>query len=267
MALSNERPTVAAVPCLSRPVDPDCEREFHAFVMSKERVLRRGVIRALRLLQRPYDDEEVAENLQEAYCRLLSSRVRRVEIWRELHEGPCEAYLARLAERAVFDRVRHAEAAKRRPRRPNVAIDDLPRAVVLRCPRPTAEAALLARERRAAFWRGLLTAGGIVGRDSERMVALAIAGRGSREIAAALDHRVKPSSIDTLLHRFRRRLAEQGIELPHRSRTLGDPESAPVPALPSRAKVPRQKRFSPKVELAAAENRAADMPTRRGHGH
>lgn len=275
MVLSNERPAVTVFPEAPRVSvhegDLESEREFHAFVLEKEPALRRGIVRALRLLQQPFDAAEIEEQLQEVYCRLLSARARRITAWRERKEAPCEAYLSRLAERSVFDQIRRAEAAKRRPRRPIIAIDELPRAVVLRCPRPSVEAVLLARERRGIFWRGLLAAGGLVGRDSERMVALAIAGKGSREIAAALKHRVKASSIDTLLHRFRRRLADQGIELPHRSRTPARACFEPALTLESEtvtAPPRRQQRFArtPKTPRPAAPTTVCET-RRNAQGH
>lgn len=246
MALLNGCRVVPAVPVVPpTEVPSESEREFHALVLSKEPALRRGVIRAFRLLGRRLKPEEVAEHLQNAYCRLFQARERGVGVWRERESQPCDSYFLRLAERSVYDHLRRSLAAKRRPPLPPLSLEEVSRGAALIDPAPSPEAAFLVREQRKVSWQNLLAAGGLVGRDSEKMVALALSGQGSREIAAALDHRVKPSSIDTLLSRFRRRLAEQGIVLPHRRRArvpMGIESAAPP--VPFDGRSFRKKRFA-----------------------
>ena len=154
---------------------------------------------------------DLEEMVQELYCRLLVSRGRRFrgqtdyELW---------SFLGRVCHNLTVDRQRSMAAQKRRPnsrRTPDTS----------RLPSPALdpEERLLGRERRRHFFERCLE---IVRCDRVvlelRVLRMAfLEGWTSREIARRLEGRLSAGQVDALVHRLRRHLAKDGIELPRRS--------------------------------------------------
>lgn len=162
--------------------------------------------------------EQVEEVVQEVYCRLLSEGGRRLAACRAGSEGEAVSYLGRVVERVVVDLYRKKKATKRgggrlTPVAP--AERRLLRAAI--DPKGNPEERLLAAERRRILldqWREIGKA--IQGKRNLRILRLAlIEGWSSREIARELG-KIRPSSVDSVVHRLRRRLAEEGVALPRR---------------------------------------------------
>lgn len=166
------------------------------------------------------DPEQVDDLLQEVYCRLLSRGGRSLRLFRGAGEEELAAYLGRIAERTVADHLRTSRALKRGRGRllafgPCAGEEAVARAVD---PRGTPEDLLLAAERHRHFravCRRLLP-GPTAARDTRVLELALLGGWSSREIARALGGRLAPSSIDSLVCRLRRRLAESGIAVPKR---------------------------------------------------
>ncbi|HXO18572.1 MAG TPA: sigma-70 family RNA polymerase sigma factor [Thermoanaerobaculia bacterium] len=182
--------------------------------------LQARVRRVLRRSGRRPRIEQVEELVQEVYCRLFAAGGRRLRQCRAEGEGQVISYLGKIAERVVIDQLRTALAAKRGggrlvPLDRGQELDLAERAVD---PRGTPEDRLLAEERRqlvASLCRRL--ASEPAGRRDLRILRLALVeGWSSREISLAVEGELAPAAVDSLVCRLRRRLAEDGIELPRR---------------------------------------------------
>jgi RNA polymerase sigma factor (sigma-70 family) len=164
--------------------------------------------------------EQVDDLLQEVYCRLLANGGRRLRLFRGEGEEEMSAYLGRIAERVVADQMRTTRTLKRGRGRllvfgPAAGEDAVARAVD---PRGTPEDQLLAAERHRHF-RAVcqrLLPGPTAARDTRVLELALLGGWSSREIARALGGRLAPSSVDSLVYRLRRRLAQSGIAVPKR---------------------------------------------------
>lgn len=165
--------------------------------------------------------ERIDELVQEVYCRLLAAGGRRLGGFRGDTRAQLEAYLGRIAERIAIDELRAMRAAKRDGRRLAqlglLEPEALERTVD---PEGTPLDQLLTEER----WRQFSSAcrrlaARRTGRRDAHIARLAILeGWTSREIARILGGRLRPSSIDSVLHRLKRRLAAEGVDLPRRGR-------------------------------------------------
>ncbi len=171
-------------------------------------VLRRSGVRPRR--------EQVEEIVQEVYCRLLAGGSRRLKRCRATTAGQVGAFLGRVAERVALDQLRAARAQKRggdlAAHAPQVAGaargggDE--RAVD---PRANPEELVLSRERVLLF---LERCGALAGRRDHRrnarILALALAGFSSGEIARIVGGTLTPRGIDGVLCRLRRDVAAHG---------------------------------------------------------
>ncbi|MDI9629951.1 MAG: ECF-type sigma factor [Acidobacteriota bacterium] len=166
--------------------------------------------------------EEVDDLVQEAWCRLLDVGRRRIRAFRGESPGELALYLAALVRTVVADHRRAAASAKRGGGRRPLALTGEGGAEVipLRDPEPTAEARLLAREqRREARLRLRELAGPRATPRRLRLLELALTSDlPSSELARRLAPELTPSSIDSMVCRFRSRLAARGIALPSRRR-------------------------------------------------
>jgi len=180
------------------------------------RRLERGVRRALRRAGAEAGADSVAEQLQEVYCRLLEAGGRVLLRFRGRSDEELSAYLGRVAETVVVDRLRASRAAKRGGDRVRAAAaSELARAAGAD---ESPEERVLRRERHRLFLRRCreLVGGERPGR-SVRVLRLALLeGWSSSEISTALGGAVAPSSVDSLVYRVRRRLAAAGLALPRR---------------------------------------------------
>lgn len=196
------------------------ERDGRVWTEFRERYegrLRAGVRRGLRRTGMWNPPVEVEDLLQEVYCKLLDHGGRYLLRCRGEAEEAVSAYLGRIAETVAIDRVRAEVAAKRGRDR----IVDLP---VDRPDVDTADSSLgpeqrlLERESSAVF---LARCREVVGprqarRDVRVLYLACIEGWCSRDIARALGEGLTASSIDSLVHRARKRLAAKGIAIPPR---------------------------------------------------
>lgn len=232
-------------PLEERSFCPQTRRE-RAFQAAWEDLVARygGLLRAqvrrtlLSMKLKPYDDL-VEEQVQEVYYRLLLGGPQRLRLLRRWSDRRVVAYLCRMAESVVVDEVRAKAAVKRGegwglwwdgglPGIPWNAVD----------PRGTPEDQALLSERRHLLLRGCRRMARSMMNEEDRgrclrVLRLAILeGWSSREIARAEGWALAASTVDTLVHRARRRLARGGVELPDRRRT-GRPRSSRSPLISS----------------------------------
>ncbi len=171
----------------------------------------------------------VEELVQEVFCRLLERHGRSLSTGPAKNELVLAAYLGRMAERMVVDRVRYLAAAKRGGRRTlslsEPAVARLAEAWPDRGPTP--EQKLLSGDGWRRRWRAL--AGLELGERGQRyLLALmlrAIGGWTTREVAALLPDQPSAAAMDLRLHRLRHRLR----------RAWAPPEAAERSSRPSRA--------------------------------
>lgn len=183
------------------------------------------VRRSLRRLEVAPRDGEVEEVVQEIYFRLLDHGGRRLRSFAGHHAGQGQAFLRQVAHRVILDRVRHAEACKRSGK----GSGNLSRAMRLPAselgfrPHGDPERHLLARERMRELFERCRAAGGRRHQDRNlHILQLALVeGRSSREISHKLGGRLTPSSVDSVIHRLRRRLAGTDASLRHRPPAAG----------------------------------------------
>ncbi|HEV2854040.1 MAG TPA: hypothetical protein VHC97_14690 [Thermoanaerobaculia bacterium] len=195
-------------------------------------LLRGRVRRSLREAGLEPRDELVEERVQEVYYRLLLGGPRRLRLLRRWSDGRVAAYLARAADRVVLDEVRAKRAVKRGGLRLAFAggLADIAEMAELSHravdPRGTPEEAALFAERQRLVLKGFRRVAQAM-MDPEnrgrclRVLRLAfLEGWSSHEIVRAEGGRLAASTVDTLVHRARRRLARGGLELPSRRRAL-----------------------------------------------
>jgi RNA polymerase sigma factor (sigma-70 family) len=173
-----------------------------------------GVRRALRKYGADDRDPDAVRDLvQECYCRLLDRGARRLHSFRGSSEPQARTWLRLLAERTARDRLRAERAAKRGPGR-LAPVPGTPRAS-LADPLASPERRALSRERLRNLTRGWRRlAGGE--REAGILRLVFVGGLTSREVAEATGGALTPSSVDSVVYRFRRRLEAEGLPLPHR---------------------------------------------------
>lgn len=200
------------IPELQTPEETD---DWAAVVSAHDPWLRRRVRDGMRRrgLRPRYD--EVVENVQEVYCRLLQGGPRRLRRLCRIRRESVLTYLGRVADSVVLDEMRAAKAAKRGgARRAHPASL---RAQPVADPERDPEQVLLRSERRRMLVRHLLALADVRGlsrRDVRILWLAAVEGWRSRDLARAFA--LKPRSVDTLLHRVRRQLGRPGLELRRR---------------------------------------------------
>ncbi len=199
-------------------------RAWQEFRNRYEARLEAGVRRGLRrsgMWRPPVEAEDI---LQDVYCKLLDHGGRTLLRCRGGADEAVSAYLGRIAETVAIDRVR-AEIAAKRGRGRVVGLPRHAGGVEVE----TADSAmgpeqkLLAREKSSVFLRRCRE---VVGprqpkRDLRVLYLACIEGWPSRDIARALGSGLTANSIDSVVHRARRRLAARGIPLPSRGRPIG----------------------------------------------
>lgn len=211
--------------CVGRraPAAADSRVWQHLAVRFGDRLI--GVVHhALRRHGARADPDQVADLVQEVWCRVLQRCRRRLPgIARRDGDEQAFAYLARVARNLVVDRLRHESAIKRGGGAQRVTRrDDAPDPVAaVPDEAPSAEERVLDREARRLF---LARCRPYVSRRRPRR-DLAIVERAllegwtSPQITAELGGEVTPSGIDSLLHRVRRGLAGEGLAVAVRGRS------------------------------------------------
>ncbi len=197
--------------------DQETWREFQERF---DRPLVLGVYRTLRRFDAQISEDERQDLLQETYYRLLEGDGRRLRRCRGQAEGAIAAYLGRVAENVAVDFLRSRSAAKRGGSvlvdlRHSGGSDPVDR---VRDPRNSPEERLLLRERRARF---LARCEKLVGRrsperDLQVLYLAFFQGWTSREICGRVGHGLKPGTVDSLIHRVKKRLQNLGMDIPRR---------------------------------------------------
>jgi len=184
-------------------------------------VLSRLVRREVALRSRD-GSGEVEDLVQEAWCRLLADGRRRMRAFRGDTGGELAVYLAAVARSVVADHLRAAASAKRgggiAPLR--ITGEGGVEVIPVRDPAPSPERRLLAREQgREARERLRELAGPRTSPRRLRLLELALVhDLPSAEISRRVAPELAPSSIDSIVCRFRRRVAARGIGVPSRRR-------------------------------------------------
>jgi len=194
---------------------------WEQFIERFQNRLHAGVYRALARCELELQRQDREDLMQEVFCRLLDRRRRCLKLCRGREEASVGAYLGRVAENVVLDRIRSTAAAKRgRDRlvelRPDSIFDPVAEATDRRS---NPEDRLLARERKWAFRASFREVAGkeTPERDWTVFYLAVFEGCSSREICARLGGDLKPSTVDSLIHRLRSRLADKGLTIPRRN--------------------------------------------------
>jgi len=196
------------------------------------RHLRSGVCRALRRCGQPLRRDRVDDLVQEAYCRLLENRARRLRGFRGTVPAELEAWLRRIGERTALDTLR-AEAAEKRGRHlvlPETTLDETGAGEPLD---PVGSPHRRAEQReRLRHFADRCRALAPNDRAARILKLVLVGGWTSREVARASRGTFSRSRVDSMVHRLRRRLADEGLPLADRSgRRNHVPRLAgPVPA-------------------------------------
>jgi RNA polymerase sigma factor (sigma-70 family) len=200
----------------ARSNDPVIWQSFEQFF--KPRLLA-GVKRALWRSHQKVDPDLVDELLQETYCRFLARDRRVLKAFSGGCDGEACVYVMRVAESVTLDRLRRGAATKRGAEYCLVrgrTAESL--ANLMLDPSVSPEARAVQRDLWRRFWKRCENLSG--SRDSKRdleILDLALfQGWTSREIAVAKG--LRPSTVDTVIHRLRRRLGRHGLNLPARPR-------------------------------------------------
>jgi DNA-directed RNA polymerase specialized sigma24 family protein len=176
-----------------------------------------GVVRALGRGGCRADGEEVGERLQEVYCRLLDDGCAILRRFRGRTDSEAYAYLKRIAETVTVDRLRLEAAEKRGRYLVSGGVEELVGDRVADLG-PSPEARAVHRDACRRLWAACRKQ--VRTRHRARDLAILqlalFEGWSSREISNAMGGRLSVSSIDTVLHRLRRRLAACGLDLPPR---------------------------------------------------
>jgi DNA-directed RNA polymerase specialized sigma24 family protein len=165
------------------------------------------------------DSDWVQDTVQDVYCRLLAGGGRRLRLCRTGADGTAFGYLARIAQNAVYDRLRTEATVQRGSR---VSIRRGRRAMLLAAerpdPSPDPERRALLIEAAGLFLDRCRTAAD--GRTPDRDARIAwlalVEGWSSREISREMGGHPRPRSIDTLVWKIRRRLAADGVKIGNR---------------------------------------------------
>jgi RNA polymerase sigma factor (sigma-70 family) len=201
-------------------VDHDLEA-WNEFLQRFQNRLHAGVRRALARCEVNVSEHDREDLVQEVFCRLLDRQRRCLRLCRGTEEASIGAYLGRVAENVVLDHIRSMAAAKRgRDRIVDVQVDST-HDPIAEAPdwRANPEERLLGRERQRAFVELFRR---VVGKGSPerdwQVFQLAIfQGFSSREICEQMGRGLRPSTVDSLIHRLKCRFLDAGVELPRRS--------------------------------------------------
>ncbi|HEX4964962.1 MAG TPA: sigma-70 family RNA polymerase sigma factor [Thermoanaerobaculia bacterium] len=176
----------------------------------------------LRAGQRPEPDQ-VEDRVQEVYCRLLVGGTVLLRRFRRWGDGRVVQYLARTAQGVVCDELRAALAVKRGAGLQIAFAGRLAELAdqVIDSRGTPEEAAIFADARRVLLARcRLLAATAMDPEDRQRNLRVLrwalLEGWSSQEIVRAEGGRLATSTVDTLVHRARRRILE-GTGLPSRA--------------------------------------------------
>lgn len=184
----------------------------------------KGVLRrALSRRRHPATEDLLDDLVQEVWCRVFERCRHRLVGLAAGAEGHLTfSYLAQMARNVAVDRVRAERAAKRGGgwlrHQPDDADDDP--VAALPAPGPSPEQRLLGRERRRRFRQRCrpYVSRSRARRDLAIVERALLDGWSSRQILEALPDPLSQSSVDSLVHRVRRGLASEGVDIEPRRR-------------------------------------------------
>jgi len=214
---ADRRQTTSAAELIERCSVHNCEASWQEFLDRFGWALSTSIRRALTRMAPTLSPDLHDDLVQEAWCRLLGDRRRRLRACRGTNDQAVSGYLARVADSVVKDHLRRALAAKRGrdvtcgqsgpdgPGRVDLAAD----------PHSSADRSHLVEESRRLFFAEASRV--LAGRHRRRnlwVVYLALfEGWTSREISERL-HALTISNVDSIVYRCRIRLREAGFHLP-----------------------------------------------------
>lgn len=174
-----------------------------------------GVRRALSRVGEPRGAaDELQDLVQECYCRLLERGRRRLASLEATVDPEVRTWLVRFAERSARDRLKWQRAGKRGgSARAQVPI--LGRGGWPVDPVGSPERLAIGRQRLRHFARHLRRLSASE-RDARILRLVYFGGLTSREVAELSRGALSPSSVDSVVYRFRRRLARKGLPVPLR---------------------------------------------------
>ncbi len=176
--------------------------------------IAQGVRQALRRYDLRADPDRVEDLVQDTFCRLLEHGRRCLKSFQGTAEAQAEAWMRRLAERSTLDRLRAGRSHRRGGEVrswPSPAPEMLPERRVAASPEHRA----LHREELRQFLARCRVLGR--GERNARILRLVLVeGWSSREVSEAWRGTVAPSAVDSIVHRFRRRLARADLPVPQR---------------------------------------------------
>ena len=181
------------------------------------RHLRLGVCRALRRCGQTVRRDRVDDLVQEAYCRLLEDRARRLRTFRGTVPAELGAWLQRIAERTTIDCLR-SDAAEKRGRHLLLPEHTLRESEAGGPPDRTGSPYRRAEQReRLRHFAHRCRALAPDERAVRILKLVLVGGWTSRDVARASRGAVSPSRVDSMIHRMRRRLEAEGLPLADRS--------------------------------------------------
>lgn len=205
--------------------DGGSDRDWWDFQRLFEDWMVNGIRRAFRRAGRLPSADDVEDLLQDTYCKLLEKNGRVLNRCTSDRELAIGVYLGRVAERTALDQLRAVAAQKRGGGK----VDSLESVNDRDGDRwwPTVEAdaerRILREELRERFLEACRR---VAGRSRERNVRILrlafLDGLSSAEISRKLGDVISIAGIDTILHRARRRLAEQGFPCGRRRLIRGE---------------------------------------------
>lgn len=214
---------------LDRCIESNDEGAWEELLRRLQGRLLSGVRRGLaRAGVKPAVDR-VEDLLQEVYCRLLERQRSALRACRGGSEGEIAAFLMRVAENVTLDALRREAAVKRGGKELVLSAHESVVQDRLASSELEAEERIHLARLRERFRRCCRELCHDSPRNRRIVEAAFLEGWTSPEIVRGLASELKVASVDSLLHRVRRRFAEHGIELP--SRFAGRPRVGP-PALP-----------------------------------
>ena len=185
---------------------------WQRFIRRYDRRLRYMLASFLRRYRVAFQPQDLEDHVQELYLRLL----KYPQLFK--HRSHLWKYLEVLGRSLALDLWRRSKRLKR-----NVCILALDGGLdILHSDEPDPEERVLRREARQMFFKVYVRrlVRGRHTRDKQCAVFLALTGWSSHEISNALGRRLSPNQVDVLVHRFRRQLAAEGVQLPRRNRRL-----------------------------------------------
>ena len=209
---SDQTPSDLLRRCLNRQPNEDWPR----FLDHYSPRIRRAIVRALCHAGAPAHPELVRDLKQDVFCRLLVAARRRVGWVRGSSEGEAWNYFLQIVRTTVLDYLRRRRARRRQCVRATVDMRFLDGVVASD---QTPEQRLLSAEEESqleARYRACLAPHNRKRRARALRLAL-FEGWSSREIARDSGGALRASQVDGMVHRVRRRLAKQGVEVPRRT--------------------------------------------------